>query len=484
VITGRRFRLIGLYVLSDVIAILVSFFYSYLFRFYAYIIPVDPAKGVPAFRNYVAVFPLFLAVHLLIFYFQGFYKSKLRRAKIDDFLYIILNAVLTILVVFSILNYIYNYSQGGAPLYRMTFKLSHGFLAVYFVVVIFMLAFLRTQIFFLMKRRYARGLNLTNVVVVGAGEMGRVVTQKLFTYRDLGFRVKGFVDDDRAAGEILEVDGGRVPVLGGLKDLGRVIEEQGIGEVFIALDLSNYAKILEAFQVAHKHPVLVRIVPDLFQLLTLKANIQDLDGFPVITIDDVPIRGLAQVVKRTTDIVVSALALVILSPLILVVAVLVKLTSRGPVFYHQERMGLDGRRFVIHKFRTMICDAEKTTGPVFCGPGDPRMTRVGRVFRRYSIDELPQFVNVLKGEMSLIGPRPERPNFVREFTDKIPKYMLRHKVKAGITGWAQVHGLRQDTEIDKRLEYDFYYIQNWSLGLDIKIMWMTLRKGFIDRNVE
>jgi Undecaprenyl-phosphate glucose phosphotransferase len=484
VIAERRFRIIGLYVLSDVVAILVSYFYSYLFRFYAYIIPVDPAKGVPPFRNYAAVFSLFLVVHLVIFYFQGFYKSKLRRAKIDDFLYIILNAVLTIVIVFSILNYLYNYSQGPAPTFHVNFKLSHGFLAVYFFVVIFMLAFLRTQIFFLMKRRYARGLNLTNVVVVGAGEMGRVVAQKLFTYRDLGFRVKGFVDDERPAGESVEVDGGRVPVLGGLKDLGRVIEEQGVDEVFIALDLSNYAKILEAFQAAHKHPVMVRIVPDLFQLLTLKSNIQDLDGFPVITIDDVPIRGLAKAVKRAIDVVVAALALVVLSPLILIVSVLVKLTSRGPVFYHQERMGLDGRRFVIHKFRTMIIDAEKATGPVFCEPGDRRITRLGRVLRKYSVDEIPQLANVLRGEMSLIGPRPERPAFVREFTDKIPKYMLRHKIKAGMTGWAQVHGLRQDAAIEKRLEYDFYYIQNWSVGLDIKILWMTLRKGFIDRSVE
>jgi exopolysaccharide biosynthesis polyprenyl glycosylphosphotransferase len=335
-----------------------------------------------------------------------------------------------------------------------------------------------------MKRRYARGLNLTNVIVVGGGEMGRTVAQKLLTYQDLGFRVKGFLDDERRAGETLDVNGGRLPVLGGLGDLGRAIEEQGISEVFIALDLTNYAKIIEVFRIAQRYPVMVRIVPDVFQLLTLKANIQDLDGFPVISIDDVPIRGAAQFVKRATDLVVSALALVLLSPVFLVVAVLIKLTSRGPVLYHQERTGLDGRPFIIHKFRTMVCDAEKATGPVFCEPNDPRMTRLGRILRKYSLDEIPQFANVFKGEMSLIGPRPERPNFVREFTDKIPKYMLRHKVKAGLTGWAQVHGLRQDTEIDKRLEYDFYYIQNWSIGLDIKILWMTLRKGFIDRTIE
>ena len=146
-------------------------------------------------------------------------------------------------------------------------------------------------------------------------------------------------------------------------------------------------------------------------------------------------------------------------------------------------MGLDGRSFSIIKFRTMVCDAEKESGPVMCRPDDPRMTKIGRFLRKYSLDELPQLINVFKGEMSLIGPRPERPEFVKEFPEKIPKYMLRHKVKSGITGWAQVHGLRQDTSIDKRLEYDFYYIQNWSFGLDLKIIWMTLRKGFIDKNM-
>lgn len=158
--------------------------------------------------------------------------------------------------------------------------------------------------------------------------------------------------------------------------------------------------------------------------------------------------------------------------------------SKGPVFYKQERVGLDGRKFILYKFRTMISDAEKDTGPVMCKPNDPRVTKIGRFLRKFSIDEMPQLINVLKGEMSLIGPRPERPVFVEDFKEKIPKYMLRHKVKSGITGWAQIHGLRQDTSIDKRLEYDFYYIQNWSLFLDLKIIWRTVRKGFIDKNLK
>jgi Undecaprenyl-phosphate glucose phosphotransferase len=481
VIQKKRFHLIGLFVLSDAVGIIIAFFYSYLFRFYAYIIPVD--RGIPPLRQYAAVFPLFLVTHLLIFYLQGFYKTRLQRAKIDDFLAICLNAVLTIAVdVFAIMSYLYSYSQGARPLFRVTFKLSHGFLAVYFLVVIFLIAFLRNQIYFVMKRRYAKGLNLQHVLIVGAGDMGKAVAQKVLVYKDLGFRVEGFLDDEKPVGENIEIDGG-VKVLGRIQDLGTILDQGEISEVFVAMDLNNYGKILETIKVANRYVVNVRLIPDLFQLLTLKANIQDLDGFPVISIDDVSLKGVKSIVKRVVDILVSALGLLILSPVFLLVSILIKLTTKGPVYYRQERTGLDGRKFTMFKFRTMVCDAEKETGPVMSRPDDPRMTGVGRVLRKLSIDEFPQLVNVLKGEMSLIGPRPERPEFVREFADKIPNYMLRHKVKCGITGWAQVHGLRQDTPIEKRIEYDFFYIQNWSLGLDLKIIWMTIRRGFVDRNM-
>jgi len=478
----KRVRLIGLLLASDIIAIFLSYFWSYLFRFYAYIIPVDPAKGIPPLSSYVAVFPLFLVAHLAVFYFQGFYKTRLKRTGIDDFLKICLNGFLIILLVLAVLSYLATYSQGSSPLFRMTFKISHGFLVAYFVAFIFMVSILRNQVYFFMKRRFARGMNLQNVLIIGAGEMGKTLAQKLRQFKDLGFVVKGFLDDDRKAGEKVDINGG-LDVLGNLKDIEAVVAQYDISDVYIALDLNNYAKILECMQIVNKYVVNVRLIPDLFQLLTLKANIQDLDGIPVISVDEVALHGMKSVIKRTMDLIVSVLGLIILLPLFLIAAVLIKLTSRGPVLYHQERVGLDGRKFTITKFRTMVCDAEKETGPVMCRPDDPRMTRIGRVLRKYSIDELPQLINVLKGEMSLIGPRPERPSFVRDFAEKIPKYMLRHKVKSGITGWAQVHGLRQETGIDKRLEYDFYYIQNWSLPLDLKIIWMTLRKGFIDKNL-
>lgn len=479
-IKRQRSGLIGLFVLSDIIGITLAFFYSYFFRFYLYIIPVDPAKGIPQIKQYVYVFPLFLISHLAIFYLQGFYKTRLKRTQIDDFFLIMLNAFFSILIALAVLNYLYTYSQGAAPLFRMDFKISHGFLGVYFIAIVIVISVFRHQIYYMMKRRYAKGYNLKNVLIVGAGEMGKAVAKKLTNYKDLGFIVTGFLDDQRKEGEELHVNGG-IKVLGPVSALEEILEKNNISEVYVALELRNYQAILETLKTVNKYPVNIRIIPDLFHFLTLKSRIEDLDGFSVISIDEPPMRGVGLFIKRLMDRVASALLLIFLSPLLLIVALMIKFGSKGAVLYHQERIGLDGRKFTIHKFRTMITEAEKETGPVMCKPDDERITGVGRFLRKYSIDELPQLINVLKGEMSLVGPRPERPAFVDDFREKIPKYMLRHKVKSGITGWAQVHGLRQDTPIDKRLDYDFYYIQNWSLVLDLKILWRTLVKGFIDK---
>ena len=481
-IRRQRQRLIGWYLAGDIIGITLTYFYAYVFRFYGYLIPVNPEKGIPPLEPYIWVFPLFLATHLVIFFIQGFYKTRLKRTGINDFLHIAVNAVLTILIVLGVLNYLYAYSQGAAPLFQMTFKISHGFLGVYFTGLIFVLLFLRNQIYYYKKRRFSRGLDLQNVLIVGAGKMGRTVAQKLFNYKDLGFKVKGFLDDEQKPGETVDVDGG-IQVLGNLDSLDNAIEEYDISDVYVALDLNNYSRILKTLKVVNKHAVNVRLIPDLFQLLTLRARMEDLDGFPVISVDEPPMRGPMLVIKRMMDIAVSALLLILFSPVLVLIGILIKFSSPGSVFYHQERVGLDGKKFILHKFRTMVSNAEEKTGPVMYRQNDPRVTKIGRFLRRFSIDEIPQLWNVLKGEMSLVGPRPEREIFVRQFREKLPKYMLRHKVKSGLTGWAQVHGLRQDCDFDKRLEYDFYYIQNWSMLLDLQILWMTARKGFIDKSV-
>jgi len=233
--------------------------------------------------------------------------------------------------------------------------------------------------------------------------------------------------------------------------------------------------------IASREYIDVKVVPDILQFIALRASLEELDGLPVINMNDVPLQGFRAWIKRSLDIVLSLLAMVVLAIPFAVIAAIVKWTSSGPIFYKQERMGLDGRPFAVYKFRSMTHHAEDTTGPVWARDDDPRATSVGRWLRRFDLDELPQFWNVLKGEMSIVGPRPERPFFVQQFRHRIPQYMLRHKVKAGITGWAQVNGWRGNTSLEKRIEYDLYYIENWSVTLDLKIMWLTVVRGLFQR---
>jgi Undecaprenyl-phosphate glucose phosphotransferase len=245
----------------------------------------------------------------------------------------------------------------------------------------------------------------------------------------------------------------------------------------VALPLEAHARMLEVIETASRDLVDVKIVPDLLQFIALRARLEDLDGIPIINLSDVPLQGFGALAKRAVDIVISVAALVLLIIPGVLIALLIRLTSPGPIFYRQERMSLDGSPFTVYKFRSMYHDAEAQTGPVWARDEDPRCTPVGRLLRRFDLDELPQLLNVLKGEMSLVGPRPERPYFVEQFRHRYPQYMLRHKVKSGITGWAQVNGWRGNTSLEKRIEYDLYYIENWSLSLDFKIMWLTVARG-------
>jgi Undecaprenyl-phosphate glucose phosphotransferase len=241
--------------------------------------------------------------------------------------------------------------------------------------------------------------------------------------------------------------------------------------------------MLGVVEFASRECINIHVVPDLLQFIALRARLEDLDGLPIINVNDVPLHGFNSWVKRAIDVAVSAVALVLLALPLAIIAALVRLNSPGAILYRQERMGLDGRAFKVYKFRSMYEGAEDGTGPVWARDDDPRATAIGRWLRRFDLDELPQFWNVLKGDMSIVGPRPERPYFVEQFKHRIPQYMLRHKVKAGITGWAQVNGWRGNTSLEKRIEYDLYYIENWSVTLDLKIMWLTLFRGLFQRGV-
>jgi Undecaprenyl-phosphate glucose phosphotransferase len=284
----------------------------------------------------------------------------------------------------------------------------------------------------------------------------------------LGQHVVGFVDGEAQPG--LEIQG--VPVLGGVDDLPRLIREQGAEEVIIGLPELSHQELLTIISRCEGGQVGIKIYPDLFQIIATDLSIGDLGGLPLLAVRDVALRGWKLTLKRAVDVVGGGLALIVLSPFLMLVALAIKLDSKGAVFYAQERMGLDARPFWCLKFRSMRSDAEKN-GPGWTTEGDARVTRLGRIIRRLSIDELPQFINVLLGDMSLVGPRPERPVYVEQFRRSIPRYMDRHREKAGLTGWAQVNGLRGDTSIAERTKYDLWYIENWSLWLDFKIMLRT-----------
>jgi Undecaprenyl-phosphate glucose phosphotransferase len=308
-----------------------------------------------------------------------------------------------------------------------------------------------------------------------------MVADRILQHRELGFKIVGFVDDRATGGDHLGYRG--LPLLGTLSEAVNIVQREGVDHLYVALPLEEHAKLLELLDTTSREFLDVKVVPDLLQFIALRARLEDLDGLPVINVNDVPLQGLNTWVKRSIDIALSSVALLTLTIPLGLIAMLVKLNSPGPALYHQERMGLDGKAFIVNKFRSMYADAEDTTGPIWSPDNDPRCTPIGQWLRRFHLDELPQFWNVLKGEMSMVGPRPERPFFVSQFKDRIPQYMLRHKVKAGITGWAQVNGWSGNTSLEKRLECDLYYIENWSVALDLKIMWLTVVRVLLNRNL-
>ena len=321
-----------------------------------------------------------------------------------------------------------------------------------------------------------RGIGSSDVLLVGTGEVGRMVLQKMLHSPQLGYHPVGLVAVEDGTQRVLGI-----PVLGKLADLPHVIEEHKVQEVIICLPEASHDELVQITAQCERERVGIRIYPDVFQIMASEVSISDLAGMPLLTMRDVALRGWYLALKRGVDVVGSLAALIVLSPLMILMAVLIKLESPGPVFYVQERMGLDAKPFQMLKFRSMRADAERQ-GPGWTTADDPRRTRIGALLRKLSVDELPQFINVLLGDMSLVGPRPERPVYVEQFRQSIPRYMDRHREKAGLTGWAQVNGLRGDTSITDRTKYDLWYIENWSLSLDFKIMLRTALRVFGDRS--
>jgi len=384
-------------------------------------------------------------------------------------------------VVFGIVATIYVeiYFATGAARASGALEVSQAVWAIFLVINVALTFASRELVREALERRWRQGIGLKRILIAGAGELGRLVADKILEHRELGYQIVGFVDD-RAAGDHLGYRG--LPLLGTIDDAAEISTREGVDHLYVALPPDQHVQMLKLIDSTSRECVDVKVVPDLLQVIALRARLEDLDGVPVININDVPLQGFNAIVKRVLDVMISSVALAVLFIPIGIIGVLVKLTSRGPIFYRQERMGLDGKRITIVKFRSMYHNAERETGPIWARENDPRVTVFGRFLRKSNLDELPQLWNVFRGDMSIVGPRPERPHFVEEFKHRIPQYMLRHKVKAGLTGWAQVNGWRGNTSIEKRIEYDLYYIENWSVSLDLKIMWLTLLRGFFHKH--
>ncbi|MEP7303899.1 MAG: undecaprenyl-phosphate glucose phosphotransferase [Acidobacteriota bacterium] len=468
--------LIALHVVSDAVLGIVSFLTAYQLRFSTGLIPVT--KGTPPIENYLYVLPFVAGLVPLAFQLQGLYRLRRGRSRVDDFFAVFVGSILA--VVFGIVAtlYVQTYYATGLRA-RGVFEVSQVVWGIFLVLNTAATYGSRELVRDVLERRWRAGIGLKRILIAGSGDLGRLVADKIIEHRELGYQIIGFVDD-RASGDHLGYRG--LPLLGTIDEAADIAQRESIDHLYVALPPEQHLRMIELIESTSREMLDVKVVPDLLQVIALRARLEDLDGIPVINVNDVPLQGFNSIVKRTIDVALSFAALLVLALPLGIIALLVRLTSRGPVLYRQDRMGLDGKSFSILKFRSMHDNAERETGPVWAQRNDPRVTGLGSFLRKANLDELPQLWNVLRGDMSIVGPRPERPHFVEQFKHRIPQYMLRHKVKAGLTGWAQVNGWRGNTPLEKRIEYDLYYIENWSVRLDLKIMWLTIIKGFFHKH--
>ena len=449
--------------LSDLVIIGACWIAAYFLRFSSPFFPVT--KGIPPIEPYVWLLLPIMVVWGLCFSSFNLYRPRRMGSHLAEFVDLAKANSLSILILVTF------------TFFFKPFEFSRLVLVYFWVINLVVLGFSR-MVFREILRVFRRmGYNQRQVVVVGAGKLGQRVAQRLKAHPELGIQIRGYLTRSlHKVGQVL--DG--IPVIGTLDQASDILT-QNVDMVFLCLPSEVEGKAEQLMTLLSSTTVEVKIIPSIYEFVTLRAEAEMFDGLPVITLQGSPLYGWNLFLKRLVDVCGAMVALVVTSPLMLIMAILIKMTSKGPVFYRQVRSGLDGRHFHIVKFRTMHHDAEEATAPQWTQADDPRRTLLGKLFRRSSLDELPQFWNVLKGEMSIVGPRPERPEFIGKFRSEIPQYNLRHKMKAGITGWAQVNGLRGNTSWEKRLAHDIYYIEHWSLWLDVKIMIMTLWKGMIHR---
>ena len=465
---NQRF-LNNLHVLLDVLIICASYALAWLLTIVA---PIFPAgHGVLPPQVYFAALIPIVPAYLLLYWAFHLYEPKRTHSKRAELWHICQACAVGLMLLTSIL---FAFRRSG---YFGNF--STRMLVAFSIIDITLTTIERFGIRYILSRLRRKGFNQKHVMLVGFSDASDQFIDACRRNPDWGYHIYGIVDDIAEVGEGYK----GVRVVGRISELEHILAQNTIDEIAITLPLAAYAKLDGIVHVCEKSGVHTKFIPDYNNIIHSKPVTEDMDGLPVINIRNVPLTDpVKATAKRAVDICGALVGIILFSPIMLVVATLIKLTSPGPIIFKQERVGLHNKPFMMYKFRSMVQQTEADEKKGWTVPGDPRVTRVGRFIRKTSIDEFPQFFNVLAGQMSLIGPRPERTQFVEMFKEEIPRYMIKHQVRPGMTGWAQVNGLRGATSIYERVKYDIWYIENWTMSLDVKILFLTIFKGFVNKN--
>lgn len=459
-----------LHVVLDALVIAVSYLLAWWLYFESRF--ADKSIGKLEMGVYFSALYFLVPGYLILYYWFRMYTPKRVQRTEDEILNVFKANIVGYILVLAVLFMANSVNEDMQ-------HFSRGMLTVFALINTCATLLMRALIRRILHLFRKKGYNLKHILLVGYSRAAEAYIDRIMSNPQWGYMVRGILDDNVPRGAVYK----GVKVLGSIDNLLYILPENKLDEIAVTLSLQDYDRLEEIVSLCEKSGVHTKFIPDYNSLIPGKPYTEDLSGLPVINIRYVPLSNtINAVAKRAVDIIGSFCGLVLLSPLLLLVAVLVKATSKGPVIFAQERVGQHNRVFKMYKFRTMRVQEETEEKKGWTTRNDPRVTKVGRFLRRTSIDELPQLFNILIGNMSLVGPRPERPQYVEKFREEIPRYMIKHQVRPGLTGWAQINGYRGDTSIRKRIEYDIFYIENWSMGLDFKILFLTIFKGFINEN--
>lgn len=451
--------------LIDGLVIIFSYALAWYIRFRTGIFPRD--DWYLTIEEYMKHLLYIVPGYLLLYYFFHLYEPRRVMGRRLEAWRILQGNIIGLM---SVILWLYVSKQQNV---------SRRMLFVFFCMNVFLEVCERNFIRIVLRRMRRKGYNQKHMILVGYSGAAEQYIDRIIGNPEWGYTVRGILDDTLPIGS--EYRG--IKVIGCVRDLEIILPENRLDEIAITLGLDEYHKLGKVVAMCEKSGVHTQFIPDYNNIIPTKPYTEDIQGLPVVNIRHVPLMNtFNRFVKRTVDIIGALVAIIIFSPIMLLVSIAIKLTDLGPLIFKQERIGLKNKPFYMYKFRSMVVQTDEEESKGWTTKGDRRVTKVGRFIRKTSIDEFPQFFNVLKGDMSLVGPRPERPQFVEQFKEQIPRYMVKHQVRPGITGWAQVNGYRGDTSIKKRIEHDLYYIENWTLGFDIKILILTFFKGFINKN--